>query len=134
MGSFISDLSAILSLVEKRIKFLCQQPNHPFFKGHITYLSGLKDEISEMEMEINQDRQVYLEDELGDVLWDYLCLLQTLSEEKHIDRDRVLQRCLVKFSERIAPDGTENPEKWEIIKQRQKESLEKEHKGVSSGS
>jgi|GEM_PF-5492029 NTP pyrophosphatase (non-canonical NTP hydrolase) len=40
--------------------------------GSSTYLQEIKKELDEVEEEILLDRICYLEDELGDVLWDYL--------------------------------------------------------------
>ena len=47
-------------------------------KGHATYLAEIKKELVEVEEEIGLGRICYLEDELGDVLWDYLNLLLCL--------------------------------------------------------
>ncbi len=104
-----------------------KQPDHHFFRGHTTYLSGLREEIQEAEEEIIKGRQVYLEDELGDIFWDYLCLIETLNQEGRINRDRIFERCYKKFSERIPHDGMATQASWEIVKNRQKKNLEDEH-------
>ena len=39
--------------------------------GSQTYFDEMKKEIDEALVEYKKEKQVYLEDELGDVLWDY---------------------------------------------------------------
>jgi NTP pyrophosphatase (non-canonical NTP hydrolase) len=48
---------------------------------------------------------VLLEDELGDVFWDYICLLESLEQNGKIQKDKVFKRCWRKFSERLDPDS-----------------------------
>ena len=70
--------------------------------GFSTYLNEIKKELAEVEEEIHSDRICYLEDELGDVLWDYLNLLLCLENEKGINVVNVFERALSKYDERIS--------------------------------
>jgi hypothetical protein len=73
---------------------------------------------------------VYLENELGDVFWDYICLLNSLKVEWKIDSiDSVLKRSYDKFSERSWVDGR-GMIPWDEIKKTQKLKLEKEHNNM----
>jgi len=89
-------------LSEKRIEyFLSKWDEMTWYQGSKTYWEYLEKEIQEAKNEINTNK-VYLEDELWDVLWDYLCLLNSLKKEWKIDSiEKVLQRALTKYSWRI---------------------------------
>ena len=119
------------NLSEKRIKyFLSRWDEMTWYQGSKTYWENLKWEIQEAEAEINT-HQVYLEDELWDVLWDYLCLLNSLkSEWKITSVERVIDRALTKFSWRINKDTWDYNWDWQEIKKVQKEKIEEEIKGT----
>ncbi len=97
-----------------------------WYKGPETYLNGLVDEIVEVKDEILSKRQCYLEDELGDLLWDVACLLEHLDIARDISKNRVFERVVKKYSERVLNERA-NGETWESIKYKQKQELEKEH-------
>lgn len=63
-----------------------------WFKGVETYLEAVGKEVDEVREEIREDRLCHLEDELGDVLWNYLNVLKVLEREKGIDPEKVLER------------------------------------------
>lgn len=67
-----------------------------WFKGVETYLEAIGKEVDEVREEIREDRLCHLEDELGDVLWNYLNVLKALEREKGID--------LRKYSKEPAPN------------------------------
>lgn len=90
-------------------------------KGSSTYFDGIKEEIDEVQKELKKNRKVYLEDELGDVLWDYLNLLKNLDKENRIEFEKVFERCHKKYSERLT--GRKNGELWNDVKKRQKIEL-----------
>jgi len=93
-------------------------------KGSSTYFKALFDELDEVNEELHSDRRCYLEDELGDVLWDYLCLLKHLENEKKIDINSLLQRANKKYDRRVI--GIINGESWDVIKSEQKQLLKEE--------
>ncbi len=59
-----------------------------------TFPQEIRKELNEVELEIAANRTCYLEDELGDVLWDYLNLLQGLENEGKINIETVFSRSL----------------------------------------
>jgi hypothetical protein len=63
------------------------------------------------------------------VFWTYTRLLYSLSEDGHIDIEKVLQRCETKFSKRI--QSVENNISWDEIKKIQKRALTQEHTVLS---
>lgn len=101
-------------------KHLFDQTNS-WAQGSTTYFDALKNEITEVEEELTEGRRVHLEEELGDVLWDYLNLLLCLDEEQQISIADVLNRTIEKFDERVT--GIEQGESWASVKARQKERL-----------
>ncbi|WP_206017524.1 MazG nucleotide pyrophosphohydrolase domain-containing protein [Pseudoalteromonas sp. 31A1] len=93
-------------------------------EGSITYLNGIYDELEEVTEELNSGRQCYLEDELGDVLWDYLCMIQHLELEEKVLVNKVFDRVVKKYSERVIT--LEEGETWGDVKARQKTKLQSE--------
>lgn len=93
-------------------------------EGSITYLNGMYDELEEVTEELNSGRQCYLEDELGDVIWDYLCMIQHLELEKKVLVSKVFDRVVKKYSERVIT--LEEGETWGDVKARQKIKLQGE--------
>ena len=120
MHKKVKDLSA------KRIKFLIEK-EIPFYKWHMTYFDWIKDELEEVKAEIMDNNSVYLEDELWDIFWDYLCLLHALENEWKITSvEKVFKRSYAKFSGRVWVDW-DGWFEWDKVKAKQKEELKKEH-------
>jgi NTP pyrophosphatase (non-canonical NTP hydrolase) len=87
-------------------------------QGSETYFKEIFSELDEVKAELESGNTSLLEEELGDVLWDYLNLLIHLDSEQKISINRVLLRCIEKFDERVT--GIEQGESWQAIKARQK--------------
>ena len=87
-------------------------------QGSETYFKEIFGELEEVKAELASGNTPMLEEELGDVLWDYLNLLIHLDGEDKISINRVLSRCIEKFDERVS--GIERGESWSEIKARQK--------------
>ncbi|WP_246201132.1 MazG nucleotide pyrophosphohydrolase domain-containing protein [Vibrio ziniensis] len=95
-----------------------------WFEGSQTYLSEMRTELDEVLEEIPLNRRCYLEQELGDLLWDYLNILLALESESDIKLESVLERACLKFEQRVS--GLENGVSWCDIKAKQKLSLAEE--------
>lgn len=93
-------------------------------EGSVTYWREIKLELDEAAQEMDADKRCYLEDELGDVLWDYLNLLLCLENEGKISLEGVFERSLAKYGERI--EGIKQGRAWEEIKEIQKLRLARE--------
>lgn len=104
----ISSIQPILTLAEKRLTFLTAYGSPGFYHGSETFLEGIKDELDEVAIEMKDKNHVYLEDELGDIFWDYICLIENLEHEGKITKKRVFERCYKKFSERLNSDGSDS--------------------------
>lgn len=117
------ELPDILKLAEIRMKHLQAGGWHGFYKWSETFIDGLIDEIEEVKVEFKEEKRVFLEDELWDVFWDYICLVLSLDLEWKISKEKVFERCWTKFSERLnVEDGSDNGD-WQKVKKKQKERL-----------
>ncbi|MCH2189269.1 nucleotide pyrophosphohydrolase [Candidatus Gracilibacteria bacterium] len=116
-------------LSEKRVTYFLENLDSlVWYGGSKKYFEELVQEIREAKDEHRENNSVYLEDELGDVFWDYLMLLQALKAEGKITSiDAVLQRSYNKFIERVGPDGSGGEGNWDEIKAGQKLRRKKEH-------
>jgi NTP pyrophosphatase (non-canonical NTP hydrolase) len=121
-------LSKIKNLSKLRVEFLIKK-KWPWYKWASTYFEAVEKELQEAKEEYKDNNSVYLEDELWDVLWTYLCLLNSLeSEWKITNVDKVFERCYKKFIERVWETGSNYwSGLWEEIKKKQKEERKKEH-------
>ena len=92
-------------------------------------IGELLSEIQEVKEEIRPDNQAFLEDELGDILWGWLVLVQKLKSKGFVSsHEAIIRRALKKYSQRIgALKGDENDDqRWAEVKAEQKEVLEAE--------
>ncbi len=94
-------------------------------------IEELLSEVEEVKEELRPDNQAFLEDELGDILWGWLMLVQKLKSKGYVtSHEAILQRTLQKYAQRInALKGDENDAKrWAEVKAKQKTALEAERK------
>ena len=91
-------IKKIIELNESRIKELIET-KHPWYKWNQTYIDSIKDELEEVIQEIRENNKVYLEDELWDLFWDYVWLLNCLEQEWKIEVKNVFKRSYKKFSQ-----------------------------------
>ena len=117
----MNEIKKIIELAQRKLAI---DKKNDWSKGSETYFDELKKEIKETEDENKQNNHVKLEDELGDILWDYLNLLVNLENENKINLNRVFERSEKKYEERIS--GIENKKPWNDIKIKQKEDIKKE--------
>lgn len=117
----MQDFEKLIKIVKR--KSALDQGN-TWSNGSSTYLEEIKKEVDEVIEEMPKQRDCYLEDELADVLWDYLNVLQAIEQERGISIDSVLARVCHKYEERIS--GLESGMTWAEIKQNQKLVLAKE--------
>lgn len=122
-------IKKITDLSESRIQEFTDTKN-PWYKWSETYLEWVIEEFEEMKVEIKKNNSVYLEDELWDIFWDFMCLLSSLKQEWYISSEKkVFERCRKKFSERIWAVRKSIPWQdwiWAGVKKIQKAELKKE--------
>ena len=119
----MKEFDDLLAIAKRKLNF---DQNNSFSNGSTTYLAEMKKEIDEVLEEIPKSRNCYLEEEIGDVLWDYLNVLAAMEKETGINPQAVLARACKKYDERVS--GIEVGEFWENIKERQKLRLAAEQK------
>ncbi len=96
-------------------------------------LQSLINEVQEVSDELKLNNQVYLQDELWDIFWNYMNFLTLLESQWYIsDINIVLQQSFKKFSERTSAviDKTDKPSSdiaRDEVKKIQKERLEQQH-------
>lgn len=104
-------LKQLLEVAERKIE---RDHKGTWSEGSITYYQAMFDELEEVKEEMDSGRKCYLEDELGDILWVYMCLLKNLEAEDSISAERVFDRALSKYKERL--DGINAGGTWTEIK------------------
>ncbi|MFM2484340.1 MazG nucleotide pyrophosphohydrolase domain-containing protein [Celerinatantimonas yamalensis] len=112
-------IDKLIEIAKRKSEF---DKNNSWYQGSSTYLAEIKEEVDEVVEELPKDRLCYLEDELGDVLWDYLNAVLSLEKEKGVKLESIIQRACRKYEERVS--AIENGISWADIKQKQKNDLE----------
>jgi len=114
----LGELDKLVDVVKTKI---IRDQKGTWSEGSNTYLNALIDEINEVKEELSSGKQCLLEDELGDILWVYLCFVHNLEVEGKISMPKVFERSLIKYSERV--NGINNGDCWDAIKKKQKSAL-----------
>ena len=119
----------LLTLSDRNIK---ENPFSTRKNLPLSYMKEIVGEIEEVKNEYKNNNSIYLEDELGDVLWDYLMVLQSLKKDGYIDSiDKVFDRAVEKYSERMEildlDDRKDAGALWSKIKRGQKKILRDRH-------
>ncbi|KZN62110.1 hypothetical protein N473_21430 [Pseudoalteromonas luteoviolacea CPMOR-1] len=122
------DLKSLLDIAKR--KYVYDQTNS-WYSGSETYLSALKDELAEVLEEIPKQRICHLEDELGDILWNYLNIILALEKESGIDMHSIFNRAVKKYEQRVST--IEQGGSWLGVKEKQKKMLEEEQSKVKKG-
>lgn len=104
-------LSWLLWLQERNRQFngwFAESPND-------YYIDGAEDEIAEIRQSLADKNHDELELEVGDLLWDTLSLINKLDREGLLDMNRVCERAVAKFAERM-PYNVEGYFEWNVVK------------------
>lgn len=118
----MENFAKLLDIVRRKAVF---DRSNPWYTGPQSYLAGLKDEVDEVIDEIDRQRACYLEDELGDLLWNCLNATVALENAGQVSLESVLARACRKFEMRLS--GLEAGRTWEDIKHEQQAALAREH-------
>ncbi len=89
-------------------------------------LDAIVQEAQEVKEEIKPNNSPHLEDELGDMLWGWITLVEKLKRQRFVGtHEDIFKRMLKKYQERIEPlDGTiKDYKSWKEVKERQKQNL-----------
>ncbi|MGF1780475.1 MazG nucleotide pyrophosphohydrolase domain-containing protein [Vibrio fluvialis] len=104
-----SNVEALLAIAQRKSDI---DQSSDWFQGAQTYLHEIQSELQEVE------------EELGDVLWDYLNLLLALEKESEIKLESVIARACKKYEQRIS--AIEQGIRWDEVKAQQKVALQTE--------
>jgi len=124
----MQNLKKLIELVAYK-KQLDHKRAEPKFTDNAWLLDAIIAEVEEVKEEIKPNNRAYLEDELSDILWGWLSLVENLKSEGLVgSHEAVFKRALKKYEERILPlKGTsEDHTIWREVKGKQKENLQKE--------
>ena len=121
--------------MEKLIELVAHKHKIDLKRGEAKYmntdwlLNAIVDEVQEVKEEIKPNNIAHLEDELSDILWGWLTIVEKLKDEGYVtSHQAILERGLKKYEQRILPlKGDERDHGiWKEVKARQKVELEKE--------
>ncbi len=121
--------------LKKLIKLAAHKHQIDITRGEAKYmdsdwlLNAIVEEVQEVKEEIRANNVAHLEDELSDILWGWLTIVEKLKDEGYVtSHEAILKRGLKKYEERIlALKGDERDHViWKEVKARQKEELERE--------
>lgn len=117
----MNDFAKLIAIAKRKAEF---DKDNTWYAGASTYLSEMKKEVDEVIEEIPNKRICYLEEELGDVLWDYFNAVLSLEKEQGVKLDSIINRACRKYDERVM--AIENGISWDEVKNKQKQLLEQE--------
>lgn len=118
----LENIKRLLDVAKEKI---ARDQKGTWSKGSVTYFEAMFHELEEVKAELESGRQCYLEDELGDILWVYLCLLRNLEVEGKVSVEKVFERSYQKYEERVT--GINSGRSWSDIKKAQSVRLEEEY-------
>jgi uncharacterized protein YabN with tetrapyrrole methylase and pyrophosphatase domain len=124
----MKEFKAFIKLV-KQVHELDKKRKEPKYMDNRWLLGAISSELKEVQEEIKLNNIAHLEDELSDILWGWLTLIENLKDEGYVtSHEAIIKRGLKKYEERISPlYGDERDHKvWREVKERQKIALEKE--------
>ncbi|WP_104035895.1 MazG nucleotide pyrophosphohydrolase domain-containing protein [Vibrio jasicida] len=113
--------TALFEIAQRKSNY---DENNTWYQGSVTYFEAIHSELEEVRDEEVKGRTCFLEDELGDVLWNYLNLLMALEKEQGIDARSVIERAVEKYQARVT--AIENGKSWAEVKAEQKSKLKNE--------
>lgn len=122
-------LNEILKLVEHKVTMDANGISW-ITPSVMSALDWLIDEIDEAKEEYIEKKQVYLEDELCDVIWSIFRMIEIMDRENSVDKTRIFDRVIKKYSERI--NWLENWKQWNDIKKVQKAELLEEQTNLEN--
>jgi len=127
----MKNIKKLIKLADERVDVHIELDKKTWIANHSidVYKKWLIWEIEEAFEEIKENNSVYLEDELWDIFWTYITLLQGLQKRWYIKSvEKVFERSFDKFNGRldyVIKNNYENS--WKEIKDIQKIKRKKEH-------
>jgi len=123
-------LEKLIALAKHKQQIDIKRGETKFMNPH-WLLDSIRDEVEEVREEIKSDNIAYLEDELSDILWGWMILVEKLKDDNYVgSHEEIMKRAFKKYEERILPLNGDagDHEIWREVKARQKKALKKEQK------
>ena len=101
----------------------------PKYMDYNWITQAIVDEVEEVKEEIRPNNVAHLEDELSDILWGWLTLVENLKNKAYVgSHESIMKRALKKYEERILPlyGDERDHEIWQEVKGKQKEKLRRD--------
>lgn len=125
----MKNLNKLIELVAYKHKLDTKRANPKYYTDMKWILGAIISEVEEVKEEMKPNNKAHLEDELSDILWGWLTLVENLKNKGLVGSHKdIFSRGLKKYEERILPlKGTsEDHAIWKEVKAKQKEALEEE--------
>ena len=124
----MKELGKLIELVDYKHQLDLKRAE-PKYVDNAWLLDAIAEEVQEVKEEIKPNNKAHLEDELSDILWGWLTLVENLKAEGLVgSHEEIFKRALKKYEERILVlKGTgEDHAIWKEVKAEQKLKLEDE--------
>ena len=124
----MEDLERLIALAKHKQEIDIKRGEAKFMNPH-WLLDSIRDEVEEVREEIKADNLAHLEDELSDILWGWMVLVEKLKDDNYVgSHEDIMKRALKKYEERILPlkGNSGDHAIWREVKGQQKEALEEE--------
>jgi len=124
----MKEIEKLIELSAKKHQIDIKRADKKYLDSH-WILENLLGEVEEVKEELKANNIAHLEDELSDVLWDWMILIENLKDEGYItSHQNIIKRALKKYEERILPlhGDDRDYEIWKQVKVKQKLALDKE--------
>ena len=121
-------LEELIALVEHKHK-IDEKRGEAKYMDTDWIAQSIVDEVEEVKEEIKPNNTAHLEDELADILWGWLTLVEKLKDSGYVESHKsIIQRALKKYQERILPlyGDARDHDTWKEVKEKQKKVLEQE--------
>ena len=124
----MENLKKLINLAKHKQQIDIKRGEAKFMNPH-WLLDSIRDEVEEVREEIKPNNTAHLEDELSDILWGWMVLVEKLNDSDYVGtHEAVIKRALKKYEERILPlqGDSSDHEIWREVKAKQKVMLEEE--------
>ncbi len=126
----MSDINELINLAKQKHQIDLKRDSVKYIDPN-WILNHLTSEIEEVKQEIKPDNIPFLEDELADILWNWMMMVEILQGKEYIgSHEDIIKRAIKKYEERISPLNGNDADKdiWSEVKARQKLELKKEQR------
>lgn len=123
----MQELNKLIELAAYKYE-LDQKRDEPKYMDNAWLLQAIISEVAEVQEEIKPNNIAHLEDELCDILWGWMTIVENLKSEGYVtSHEAIFKRALKKYEERILPlyGDSRDHQVWREVKAEEKEALPK---------